>query len=256
MSTTSVPGSSPSRQRTAENRRRPAGPAYFQVKLALEQRIATLEPGMSLPPERKLADELHTSRTTLRKALAELSSEGVLSRTQGSGNFVTPPKPVHIRQLTSFSDDLRDEGKSVESTLLDAGQMVADDVLAERLGITAGAPVEHLTRLRVVADEPLALETAHLPGPLPGLADHVTRRGSLYTTLHADFGITIIDVEDTVQTALATPEQAVHLQVSTGNPLLLIERQSRDTDGRIVEWTRSFYRGDRVRFVAQGRLTG
>ncbi len=256
MSTTSAPDSSPSRRRTSEDRRKSAGPAYFQVKLALEQRIATLEPGMSLPPERKLADELHTSRTTLRKALAELSAEGVLSRTQGSGNFVTPPKPVRIRQLTSLSDDLRAEGKSIESAMLDADQTVADEGLAERLDIAVGAPVERLTRLRIVADEPLALETAHLPGPLPGLAEHVIRRGSLYATLHGDFGITITDVEDSVQTVLATPDQAVHLQVSTGNPLLLIERQSHDASGRIVEWTRSFYRGDRVRFVAHGRLKG
>lgn len=246
MSTSSVRTASASGDRAPQ-------PRYFQVKLALEKRIAELEPGMSLPPERKLATELGTSRTTLRRALAELTAEGVLSSTQGSGNYVAPPKLVHVRQLTSFSDDLGAAGLTVHSEIIDADQPSADADLATHLDIDKGAPVERLVRLRIVNDEPLALETACLPIPLDGLVDAVTTSGSLYATLHR-FGIEICDVEDSVQTALATPDQGRHLKVATGTPLLLIERTSRDADGRIVEWTRSFYRGDRVRFVARGTL--
>ncbi|GAB91657.1 GntR family transcriptional regulator [Gordonia rhizosphera] len=222
--------------------------------MAVQERIAGLGPGASLPPERRLAAELGTSRTTLRKALAELTAEGVLSSTQGSGNYVAPSKPVLMRQLTSFSDDLQAMGMTVETTLLSAEQAAADAETAAHLGIDVGASVHVLTRLRIVGGEPLALETAHLPGDLPGLAARVDESGSLYATLREDFGITITDVEDCVQTALASPEHATHLQVPTSAPLLLIDRVSRDSDGRIVEWTRSYYRGDRVRFVARGRL--
>ncbi|MBE7194268.1 MAG: GntR family transcriptional regulator, partial [Gordonia polyisoprenivorans] len=229
------------------------GPRYFQVKVALQQRIGDLEPGMSLPPERKLATELGTSRTTLRRALAELTAEGVLSSTQGSGNFVTPPKLVHVRQLTSFSDDLGAQGRTVDSEILDAGHAPADTDLAVRLEVPTGTPVHRLTRLRIVNDEPLALETAHIPGEFDDFADAVAASGSLYATLRAR-GIVICDVEDSVQTALAVPDQAAYLRVATGTPLLQIERTSRDADGTCVEWTRSYYRGDRVRFVARGRL--
>lgn len=235
---------------------RPAqGPRYFQIKLALEGRIAELATGTSLPPERKLAAELGTSRTTLRRALAELTAEGVLSRTQGSGNFIAPPKLVHVRQLTSFSDDLGAEGLTVESEILAAETLSADAELAAQLEITPGDPVQRLARLRIVNEEPLALETAHLPGDLDGLPAAVAERGSLYATLHS-YGVDIYDVQDSVQTALATPDQAVHLRINTGTPLLLIERTSRTAQGRVVEWTRSFYRGDRVRFVARGKLGG
>lgn len=232
----------------------PSGPRYFQIKVALENRIAQLPAGTSLPPERKLAAELKTSRTTLRRALAELTAEGVLSSTQGSGNFVAPPKMVHVRQLTSFSDDMTALGGTLESEMLSAATESASDDVAEHLGIDPGAPLHRLTRLRVVNGEPIALETAHVSGELGGLADAVTRRGSLYATLADEFGVHIHEVEDSVQTALATPEQAQHLRVTTGTPLLLIERTSRDAAGTIIEWTRSFYRGDRVRFMARGQL--
>jgi GntR family transcriptional regulator len=58
-------------------------------------------------------------------------------------------------------------------------------------------------------------------------------------------------VEDTVETALANPDQAELLRIATGQPLLLVHRTSRDKTGRVVEWTRSVYRGDRFRFVAR-----
>lgn len=228
-----------------------AVPRYFRIKLALGERIAELEPGTSLPPERQLAAELGTSRTTLRKALAQLAAEGVLTSTQGSGNYVAPPRLVHVRQLTSLTHDLDAEGLAVTSRLLSADRVRADVNLAERLDIPAGRRVYRLTRLRIVGGEPMAVETAHLPGRLPRLSERVARNGSLYATLRDDYGIDVGGVEDSVETALATPDEAGLLEIPSGAPLLLVHRQARDADGTVVEWTRSAYRGDRFRFVAR-----
>ena len=48
--------------------------------------------------------------------------------------------------------------------------------------------------------------------------------------------------------------EASLLGVDTGLPMLLVHRTAWDDDGRIVEWTRSVFRGDRFRFVARHRL--
>ncbi|NMO04086.1 GntR family transcriptional regulator [Gordonia sp. TBRC 11910] len=226
-------------------------PRYFQIKLALSERIAEAEPGTSLPPERQLAAELGTSRTTLRKAIAELTAEGVLRPTQGSGNYVSPPRLVHVRQLTSLTHDLGAEGKTVTSRLLSAERIRADAELAGHLEIAIGSRVHQLTRLRIVDDEPMAIETAHLPGRLPGLVERVVANGSLYATLRDDYGIEIDAVEDSIETALATPVEADLLEIPSGAPLLLVHRQARNSAGVVVEWTRSAYRGDRFRFVAR-----
>jgi GntR family transcriptional regulator len=106
-------------------------------------------------------------------------------------------------------------------------------------------------RLRTAAGEPIAHEIAHLAGPLPGLADQLALRGSLYRTLDEAFGITLASVEDIVETALADPVEADLLGVDTGLPILLVHRTGRDAQGRPVEWTRSVFRGDRFRFVAR-----
>ncbi|MCM6774163.1 GntR family transcriptional regulator [Nocardia sp. CDC159] len=226
-------------------------PRYYGTKLALRELIATLEPSTSLPPERILAEQLGTSRTTLRKALAELAAEGLLRRVQGSGTFVAPPKVVHLQQLTSLTDDLSTQGLQVSSRILTLTRVPADETAAERLAIAPGTRVHRLRRLRSVGGEPLAIETAHLADRLPNLARRLADKGSLYRTLRDCYGLEVAAVEDTVETALTTPEEAALLGVAVGSPILLVHRRSCDPTGRPIEWTRSVYRGDRFRFVAR-----
>ncbi|MBF6542316.1 GntR family transcriptional regulator [Nocardia brasiliensis] len=226
-------------------------PRYYGTKLALRQLISTLESSTALPPERVLAEQLATSRTTLRKALAELAAEGLLRRVQGSGTFVAPPKVVHLQQLTSLTDDLDAQGLQVDSRILELTKVAADEVVAGRLGIAPGTRIHRLERLRSVDGEPLAIEIAHLADKLPDLRRRLADKGSLYATLRDCYGIEVAGVEDTVETALTTPEEAALLDVAVGSPTLLIQRRACDPADRPIEWTRSIYRGDRFRFVAR-----
>jgi GntR family transcriptional regulator len=56
--------------------------------------------------------------------------------------------------------------------------------------------------------------------------------------------------EETIETALAGPHEAEVLGADVGMPMLLLSRQTFDTEERPVEWVRSVYRGDRYKFVA------
>ncbi|HEY5854300.1 MAG TPA: GntR family transcriptional regulator [Aldersonia sp.] len=228
-------------------------PRYFEVKLALSRLIDGRELGDALPPERILAQKLGTSRTTLRKALAELEAEGKLRRTQGSGTFVAPPKLVQVRQLTSLTDDIGEAGRSLDSRVLELDRVAAHAEVAERLEIAAGERVYRLARLRLVDGDPLAYEIAWLPGELPDFARRLARHGSLYTSLREEYGRELDEVEDSVETALASPAEAELLGIGSGQPVLLIHRLGRDAHDRPIEWTRSVYRGDRFRFVARSR---
>src|SRR5690606_24630041 len=63
-------------------------PKYYRIKQRLLQMTDERTPGAPMPAERLLAVEFRTSRTTVRKALQELVSEGRLDRIQGKGTFV------------------------------------------------------------------------------------------------------------------------------------------------------------------------
>jgi DNA-binding transcriptional regulator YhcF (GntR family) len=78
----------------------------------------------ALPSERELAERFAVSRVTVRKALRELSEEGLLEQIQGAGTFVN--RAPHVEQrlstLTSFSEDMASRG-------LVAGSRAAQDDL-------------------------------------------------------------------------------------------------------------------------------
>lgn len=229
-------------------------PRYYRVKGELLALITDREPGSPVPTERELAERFGTSRTTVRQAIGELVVDGRLERVQGRGTFVARPKLMQLRPLTSFSQDLAAEGWRPGSVVLDIREQPAQGELCEHLRIAAGTPVQRVERLRTAAEEPIAHEVAHLPGPHPGLAEELEARGSLYRTLREAYGVELDVVEDTVETALADPAQAALLGVDTGLPVLLVHRTAWNGEGRPVEWTRSVFRGDRFRFVARQRL--
>ena len=64
------------------------------------------QPGSQLPSENDLAAELGISRPTLREALTELQTQGVIERRRGVGTFVADEKPASLRpgieRLQSF----------------------------------------------------------------------------------------------------------------------------------------------------------
>ena len=226
-------------------------PKYYVLKEQILTLIEDAVPGTLIPTERALAEQYGTSRTTVRQAIGELVAEGRLDRTQGRGTFVAPPKVTHVRQLTSFTDDAASQGMAASARILDIGEVPADTATARRLAVEPGAGVHRVERIRLVNGEPLAHETAFLAGELPGLAGNVEVRGSLYSALREDYGIRISEVEDTVETKLAGPEEVRLLDVEMGAPMLLVHRLGLDPDGRPVEWTESVFRGDRFRFVAR-----
>lgn len=226
-------------------------PKYYQVKHDILGLMADLQPGDAVPTERRLAERFATSRTTVRKAIAELVVDGRLERTQGSGTYIAQPKLMQVRQLTSFSHDLSEEGWRPGSVLLSIDERPADEELGRRLDVATGAPIVRVERLRTAQAEPIAHEVAHLPGAYPGLADSLAEHGSLCRAMADGYGVAVRRVRDTVETSLASPEQAQMLEVETGLPMLLIHRTAWDDADRPIEWTRSVFRGDRFRFVAR-----
>lgn len=226
-------------------------PKYFSIKGDLLETIDGAAPGTMLPTERELAERFATSRTTVRQAIAELVLEGRLVRTQGSGTFVAEPKLIQLRQLTSFTDDVRDRGRDATSLVLDVTWTTPDPEVAEALDLAPGRRVHRIERVRRAGAEAIAHEVAHLAGSYPRLRAELERRGSLYATLTDAYGVELGAAQDAVETTVASPTEAALLGVETGLPMLSIRRTAWARDGRPVEFTRAVYRGDRFRFVAR-----
>ena len=225
-------------------------PKYWALKQHLLDLLDALPPGSPIPTERSLATEFTVSRTTVRQALADLTAEGRLHRVQGKGTFAAEPKLAQRLQLSSYTEDIRAQGREPSSKLLEIEELPSDPELAKLLGIRSGAKVLRMKRLRLADGEPMALETTHLPlSRFRGLRKHVTAGGSLYAALHDQYGVEMERAEETIETALAGPQEADLRGAAVGMPMLLLSRHSFGADGKPVEFVRSIYRGDRYKFV-------
>ena len=228
-------------------------PKYRQVKNQLVAELRDIPLGRAIPPERVLADQFEVARSTIRKAIAELTAEGRLLRTHGKGTFVTQPRQA-VRlplAMTSYTEYMRGHGRVPSSRLLELVPVPADEELAQRLAVAVGSRVLRVARLRLADGVPVMAETTHLSlVRFPGLRKHLTPDASLHQILAARFGVELPGAEKTVETVLAGPDEARLLDAQVGQPMLLIRRQSFDAHRRPVEWARSILRGDRYKFVA------
>ncbi len=230
-------------------------PLYAQIKEILFERIRSSEwqPGSCIPTETELCQSFSVSRITIRRALSELVAEGYLERISGRGTFVSqPPINQTLKQLTSFTQDMQRRGQRPGSTVLAIQQIPAERDLASRLRINAQENIILIKRLRLANDEPMAVETAHLPARyFDGLQSENLEGQSLYRIMRERFGIVPTRATQQMSAAACPDHEAELLYVPKKSPVLHIFRTTYDQSDRVVESVESFYRGDKYVFQAE-----
>ncbi len=234
------------------------GPLYMQLKGWIEDAVhrGAIKPGEALPSERDLAARVEMSRVTVRKAVQHLVRDGVLVQRHGSGTYVAPqPNRVEqsLSQLTSFAEDMARRGMSVRSVWLDRGIYVPSPLETVTLGLGASDNVARVSRLRISGETPIAIERASLSAGI--LRDPESIGTSLYAHLEKS-GNRPVRAIQRIRAENLSDEDASLLGISPGVAGLHIERTSYLASGRVVEFTRSIYRGDTYDFVAELRLGG
>lgn len=229
-------------------------PLYFQVQKILEARIEEGQwlPGTQLPSERELCEEFDVSRITIRQALAALTNQGRLVRRQGIGTFVASPRiEQQLGPLTGFTQEVEARGQQPGARVLRQEVISAPAAAARALSLEPDAPVTLIQRQRLVDDEPLALETAHLPvHRFPDLANFPLENRSLYSTLASRYLLQPSRAEQQIQAVACPAVEARLLDVPVSTPVLHMFRITLDLDRQPFEYTESYYRGDRYVFHA------
>src|SRR3569623_3530135 len=152
------------------------------IRTVVEHR--DIEPCQALPSERDLSHALGLSRVTVRKAIAGLVEEGLLTQRHGAGTFVAERIVKPISRLTSFTEDLRARGLNPRSEFFERGIGEVTPEEAKAKNLSPGAAVVRLHRVRYAGDEPLAIERSVVPASV--LPDPMLVRDSLY---EAHFGL-------------------------------------------------------------------
>lgn len=224
-------------------------PLHIQIS---EMLVREIKAGMlvneeRLPPERQMAERLQISVGTLRKALSDLESKGMLVRKHGSGNYVrNNPEVDNVYAL--FRLELTEGGGLPTAELLSIDTLQKPDTLP---AFGESDYAHRFRRLRKLNGFDAALEEIWLDQSYAESINRAEVTESLYLFYKETLGFWITRAEDRVSVA-TLPDWAPDEFHTTDNTWYgYVERLSRDNNGKLAEYSRTWFDPQTIRFVAR-----
>lgn len=232
-------------------------PLYYQLKKQLLELIelGTLKPGDMLPAENDLCETLQVSRPTIRQAFKELVDEGYLIRYKAKGTFVATPKVKDrfLSKLGSFNQEMLDKGKTPHTVVLALEKLPGVPEYNEKLALSYGAPLIHLSRLRSADEVQMVyLDTYLSYDRFPGLMDVDFTVSSLYGVLEERYNVRVDRAQREIEAVNARKQEAELLRVAPNKALCLVRTVSYTAGSpQPVEYSVARYRGDLTKFTVE-----
>lgn len=226
-------------------------PLYYQIKRMILNDLSSgkLKEGDPLPTETEFCDSLQISRPTVRQALNELVSEGVLIRKKKSGTFVAQPKielPVCIG-VEELRDHVGSTGRDCSVRVLELCVLDAVEEVNMKLHLDMKERLIYLKRIWLAGETPLAYTASYLSYHtykqiLEGEFDHLTLPDFL-----KQYCQTEIDSRDTrVNATLASKFDLELLQINRTRASLLCVMDVGMMGEQPVYYSVTRYRGDQI----------
>jgi GntR family transcriptional regulator len=215
-----------------------AAPLYEIVKRRVSEAILLGQwpPGHALPSEVTLAQSFGVAVGTMRRALSDLTAEGLLSRRRKTGTVVTGRAPHHsLRFFFQYFRLHGMDGALLRSTpkVLGVERGAASSEEARRLELAPEAEVLRVHRLRLIDGRPIMRD--HYVFPAARLPDFPTSRDAipelLYLHLLEHYSIRISAVREQITAELADAEDARLLKLKPPASVLVINEISFDQSG-------------------------
>jgi GntR family transcriptional regulator len=213
-------------------------PLYFQVKEKILKELEHSPYYSPLPGERELCETYNVSRPTVRKALKELEDDNMIVTLRGKGSFYLGNRIYTDRSGhdgITFYKSVKSSGQYTKSKVLVQNVEPASKDISKKLQIEEESSVFHLERLRYIGEELYSLTDSYISYDLCSeLLQYEYSYRSLHATLE-QYGIKIIRAKKVLEIKPASFYEAMHLQISEGNPISVMETISYDEKDQVIE---------------------
>jgi GntR family transcriptional regulator len=212
-------------------------------------------------------DSYHASRNTVRAALKELTTRGLVYTLHGKGTFVSRRVSPIVTTLSSDPKTGSGGGEGLVYTAEVAASGRSPSADEPRVGIRkAGAAVARLLKIqesveviirhqkRYVDDLPWSLQTSYYPRSLSRRAPRLLDTGDIEqgtVTYMAECGIQQVGYQDAVEWRAPNEEETAYFSLPADGHVQVVEirRVAFDQSEKIIRLTITVYRADRNRFV-------
>jgi GntR family transcriptional regulator len=227
--------------------------ARVETVLAGEITDGDLRVGDQLPTEDSLIARFGVSRITVRRAIQNLVSRGLVEIRRGKGTFVAAQKITQdLTELSGFVEDMHALGRKPTARVLGREIVPANSTVATQLALTRGERVVRIRRVRLADGTPLSFDETFLPLEIgKKVITNNLKVEPIFSLLERKYDVPLIEAEYKLDAVAAGIDVAAALKVKQQTPILRIERTSYTTSGRPVDYETLHYRGDLVQFVTR-----
>ena len=226
-------------------------PPYRQIAGMLREAISSnrLAPGERLPSETELIEHFGVARMTVRQAVQELRSEGLVIAQHGRGVFVRPTPPIRRLASDRFARQHRAEGKAAFTAEAEksgyspqvdnivVSREKPNPVVAERLGVSTNDEIVARSRRYLANGRPVETAVSYVPAAFAKgtkIEHSDTGSGGIYARLEEN-GHPLARFTEEVTARMPTPEERRQLELEPGVPVLTVLRTAYDADDVAVE---------------------
>ncbi|MBW7970245.1 GntR family transcriptional regulator [Bradyrhizobium sp. BR 10289] len=225
---------------------------HRQLFLVLREQIlrGAFGPSGALPKEEELCKHFRVSRITVRRALADLATLGLVERRHGLGTFVRQGTAIpRAAPNLSLIDELKKQASETEVQVLLFEHALPTESVVHLLQLGEGEEAIHAVRLRTLDGMPVMLTDAWIPSEFrKGVSASRLRKSPLYELLLGQ-GVVFGRVLQEFTAVIADPTLAGQMKVEVGAALLRLVRVMHDDKDRPILYLAAFLSSERSRIL-------
>ncbi len=225
---------------------------HRQIFLVLKERLSAHRYDQGLPTEEALTLEFSVSRATVRSALADLESAGLIRRVHGKGSFPVTQGPVHVPlSSTTYLERLKQTSTETRIHMVEFSFDVPPNHVQQNLLIGSDERALHVVRTRNKGRVPVMLLDAYVP---ERFSEGLTRYDLLETPLYQVLisrGLAFGHVVQEISACIADPARAQALKVDVGIALIQLNRTIFDEKRVPIQYLEMFLVPERTKVFQQ-----
>lgn len=208
--------------------------------------------GDMFPTDREIMEKYKVSATTVRRAVKQLVEEGWIERKPGKGTFIKKePIKEELGNLTGFFEEMTNKGFVPKAEIIELREITADAALLKEFPELKKLKQEKLMlikKLHKVSDKKLIYVSSFWNIDYgKELAKYNLAETGVYEIASRFLNVQLTKAEETISAKAADKEEAEHLGIKKGEPVMVMERLTYEGDNPI-EYAYNVYRADRYRY--------
>lgn len=225
---------------------------FTQIEADIKNNIenGTYKFGDKLPTENELMELYNVSRITIRRAIEDLTKEGIIIKKQGKGTFVKEKKIQRkISHTISFTQSCLQSNLSSNSYVTAREILNTSELTFEEKNIFNDDKVLYIQRIRMANDVPIICENNYYPYSRFSFLLNEPLNESLFHLLETKYDIKVGNPKNSyIDLTTAGVDQANILKVTSGEPLFLLSTEIYDTENKLIHLGKQYIVGSRYRF--------